>query len=52
MASPAARLFAFLLLLAIMLAAAYTVGARLGPITLTHSPPGSGTMHMSAGLAR
>ncbi len=50
MASPAARLLGFLLLLAIMFAGAFTVGARLGPVTLAHAPrvPG-GTMHMSSG---
>ena len=50
MASPAARLLGFLLLLAIMFAGAFTVGARLGPVALTHAPrvPG-GTMHMSSG---
>jgi hypothetical protein len=50
MASPSARLFGFLLLLAIMFAGAFAVGARLGPVALTHAPrvPG-GTMHMSSG---
>lgn len=50
MASPAARLLGFLLLLAIMFAGAFAVGARLGPVALTHAPraPG-GTMHMSSG---
>jgi len=50
MASPAVRLLGFLLLLAIMFAGAFAVGARLGPVELTHAPraPG-GTMHMSSG---
>jgi hypothetical protein len=46
--SQAARLCGFLLLLAAMFAAAYAVGARLGPVTLTHGQPGPGaTMHMT-----
>ncbi|HXB46879.1 MAG TPA: hypothetical protein VNW50_03880 [Streptosporangiaceae bacterium] len=50
MVSPAARLLAFVLLLVVMFAGAYTVGARLGPIALTHSDQGSGsTMHMPTG---
>lgn len=50
MASPAARLLGFLLLLAIMFAGAFAVGAHLGPVALTHAPhaPG-GTMHMNSG---
>jgi hypothetical protein len=50
MASPAARLLGFLLLLAVMFAGAYAAGARLGPLQLTHPPssPG-GTMHMNMG---
>ena len=50
MASPAARLLGFLLLIAVMFAGAYAVGARLGPVELTHAPstPG-GSMHMNMG---
>jgi hypothetical protein len=54
MASPAARLLGFLLLLAIMFAGAFAVGARLGPVELTHPPsaPGGSThMNMGSGLA-
>ena len=51
MASPAARLAGFLILLAIMFAGAYAAGARLGPVTLTHPPAThGGLMHMGAGL--
>ncbi len=54
MTSPASRLGGFLVLLVIMFAAAYAIGASLGPVTLTHAPSGpGGTMHMgSAGPAR
>jgi hypothetical protein len=52
MASPAARLLGFLILLAVMFAGAYLAGARLGPITPSHSQPGQGgTMQMGAGSA-
>jgi hypothetical protein len=50
MVSPAARLLAFVLLLAVMFGGAYAVGARLGPIALTHSEQGpDSTMHMRMG---
>jgi hypothetical protein len=50
MASPAARLLGFLILLAVMFAGAYAAGAGLGPITARHAPPGQGgTMQMSSG---
>ncbi|HTZ91779.1 MAG TPA: hypothetical protein VMB74_05240 [Streptosporangiaceae bacterium] len=42
MVSPAARLLAFLLLLAVMFTGAYAVGAHLGPIAVTHSQQGPG----------
>jgi len=51
MASPAARLFGFLVLLAIMFACAFAVGARLGPVTLTHQH-GGGSMQMGTGSGR
>jgi hypothetical protein len=52
MASPAARLLGFLLLLAVMFAGAYAVGARLGPVELAHAPSTpSGTTHMKMGAA-
>jgi len=50
MVSPAARLFAFLMLLAVMFAGAYAIGGRLGPVQLTHQQPGpGGSMHMPMG---
>jgi hypothetical protein len=49
MTSPAVRLLGFLILLAILFAGAYAAGGRLGPVTLTHSRPGSGPMHMGSG---
>jgi hypothetical protein len=50
MVSPAARLLAFVLLLVVMFAGAYAVGARLGPVALTHSEQGpGGTMNMPMG---
>jgi len=54
MVSPAARLLAFVLLLAVMFAGAYAIGARLGPVQLTHSQqnPGGGSMHMPMGAGR
>jgi hypothetical protein len=52
MASPAARLLGFLILLAVMFAGAYAAGARLGPVTPARQRPGQGaTMQMSAGSA-
>lgn len=50
MASPAARLLGFLFLLAILFAAAFAVGARLGPVELANTPGArGGTMHMNTG---
>jgi hypothetical protein len=52
MTSPAARLFGFLILLGVLFAGAYAVGAHLGPVTLTHSQQGNaGPMRMGAGGA-
>lgn len=51
MTTPRARLFGFLVLLAILFAGAYAIGASVGPITLTHGPAPSGPggpMHMGA----
>ena len=44
--SPAAKLCGFLVLLMVIFAGAYAAGARLGPVTTTHSG-GSGSMNMS-----
>jgi hypothetical protein len=52
MTSPAARLLGFLILLAILFAGAYAAGARLGPVTLTHSQPGNGPMQMHMGTGK
>lgn len=50
MVSPAARLFGFVLLLAIMFAGAYLAGARVGPLAITHAPPAPGApMQMGTG---
>jgi len=52
MVSPAARLLAFVLLLAVLFTGAYAVGSRLGPIAPTHSPGGGQNMpagHMRMG---
>jgi hypothetical protein len=47
--SPAAKLCGFLILLGVVFAAAYLVGARLGPVTTGHSPPVNGRqMNMGA----
>ena len=47
--SAAAKLYAFLLLLAMVFAGAYAAGAHLGPVSATNAPPGSGTpMNMSS----
>jgi len=51
MASPAARLSGFLILLAIMFACAFAVGARLGPVTLAHQH-GHGSTQMDMGSGR
>jgi hypothetical protein len=43
--SPAAKLCGFLVLLMLIFAGAYAAGARLGPVTTTHSsvvPAGNG----------
>src|SRR5579875_10584 len=42
MASPAAKLCGFILLLALVFAAAYAAGARLGPVTTGQTQPGNG----------
>jgi hypothetical protein len=50
--SPAARLCAFLLLLALVFAAAFLVGTRLGPLTTGHGAPSHGQpMNMGLGAA-
>jgi hypothetical protein len=47
--SPAAKLCGFLILLGVVFAAAYLVGARLGPVTTGHSRPANGRqMNMGA----
>jgi hypothetical protein len=47
--SPAAKLCGFLILLGVVFAAAYLVGARLGPVTTGHSRPAHGRqMNMGA----
>jgi hypothetical protein len=38
--SPAARLCGFVLLMGVLFAVAYAAGARLGPVTTVHAPPG------------
>lgn len=43
--SSAAKLYGFLVLLAVIFAAAYAAGARLGPVNTTPSG-GSGSMNM------
>lgn len=45
--SPATKLCGFLLLLAVVFAAAWASGARLGPVTPSGSSPGGGSMRMS-----
>jgi hypothetical protein len=50
--SQAAKLCGFFLLLAVMFAASYAVGARLGPVTVSHVNQGpGGSMHMG-GMGR
>jgi hypothetical protein len=46
MVSPAAKLFGFLILLAVMFAGAYAVGAQVGPIAISHGSGSGGSMHM------
>lgn len=41
--SAAAKLYAFLLLLAMVFAGAYAAGAHLGPVSATNAPPGNGS---------
>jgi len=46
--SAAAKLTGFLILLAVIFAAAYPAGARLGPVTTGHNQPAPGQMNMGA----
>jgi hypothetical protein len=49
MVSPAAKLCGFLLLLAVILAVAFAVGAHLGPLSTNHGQTGHGQpMNMGA----
>lgn len=44
--SPAAKLCGFLIMLAVIFAAAYAAGAHLGPVSAGQSRPSGGPMHM------
>jgi hypothetical protein len=46
MVSQTTKLFGFLILLAVMFAGAYAVGAQVGPIVVSHGLGSGGSMHM------
>jgi hypothetical protein len=46
MVSPTAKLFGFLILLAVMFAGAYAAGAQVGPVAVSHGSGNGGSMQM------